>query len=212
MTTATAPDAPPTAITPPPAANGTPAAGPVRRRWTRDENYRMGELGFFDGQRVELIDGEVVVMSPINETHVFGVNLTARRLWQLLGPEFYVRVQSPLDFGPDGSPEPDIAVVRGDPRAFATAPATAEWVFEVAESSLAYDTGDKVGLYAAAGVPDYWVLDLVNRRLIVYRDPRPDPTRRFGHGYFQQTTYVPADSVAPLAAPSATIAVAELLP
>jgi Uma2 family endonuclease len=172
----------------------------------------MGELGFFDGQRVELIDGEVLVMSPINEPHVFGVNLTARRLWQLLGPEFYVRVQSPLDFGPNGSPEPDIAVVRGDPRAFATAPTTAEWVLEIAESSLAYDTGDKVGLYAAAGAPDYWVLDLVNRRLIVYRDPRPDPTRRFGHGYFQQVTYTPADSVAPLAVLAAAVAVADLLP
>ena len=85
-------------------------------------------------------------------------------------------------------------------------------LIEVADSSLAYDLGAKASLYAAAGIADYWVVDVVNRRLHVFRDPRPDPAQRFLHGYRQLTIYDPPDSVAPLAAPNNPVRVADLLP
>ncbi len=83
---------------------------------------------------------------------------------------------------------------------------------EVADSSLAFDIGEKASLYAAAGITDYWVLDLAHNRLYVFRDPRPDAVQRFGHGYFRQSLLAPADRVSPLAAPSASILVSDLLP
>jgi Uma2 family endonuclease len=83
---------------------------------------------------------------------------------------------------------------------------------EVADSSLAFDIGDKASLYAAAGITDYWVVDLAHGRLYVFRDPRPEQGQRFGHSYFRQSLLGPADRVSPLAAPGASILVGELLP
>jgi Uma2 family endonuclease len=83
---------------------------------------------------------------------------------------------------------------------------------EVADSSLSFDLGDKASLYAASGIEDYWVLDVVNRRLHILRDPRPDSNQRFGFGYSQQRSFWPADRVSPLALPQSTMVVSNLLP
>jgi Uma2 family endonuclease len=127
-------------------------------------------------------------------------------------PGFTVRPQLPLDLGQTTDPEPDIAVVRGTPQSHPTTPNTAEIIVEVSDSSLAFDLGDKAGLYAAAGIADYWVLDLANRRLHVLRDPRLDAALRFGHGYFSQQVSLPTDRVSALAAPQSSILVGDLLP
>jgi Uma2 family endonuclease len=178
-------------------------------RFTREQYYRLGELGFFDGRRVELVRGEIVLMSPVNEPHVASVSLTTDVLKAAFGPGHYVRVQAPLNLGTI-DPEPDVAVVPGGPRDYAAPPTTALLVVEVADTSLHYDTTTKAEEYATAGIVDYWVIDLAGRQLIVFRDPHPIPDG--GAAYRTHLTFGPNDSVAPLAAPAATVKVADLLP
>ncbi|HEX4612985.1 MAG TPA: Uma2 family endonuclease [Urbifossiella sp.] len=198
----------------PPAADPFAHLPPVAPfRWTRAEFYRLADAGYFAGKRVMLIDGEVLAMSPQNEPHAWGVVNALNTLQAAMGPVFTYRPQLPLDIGQASDPEPDVAVVPGrPPRRPGPHPTTAALVVEVADSSLAYDTGDKGGLYAAGGVTDYWVVDLAHGRLVVFRDPRPDPAARFGHAYASVLYLGPGDTLAPLAAPHAMIAVVDLLP
>ncbi len=185
---------------------------PVRpHRWTRDEYYRLAAAGFFDGKRVMLIDGEVFAMSPQNEPHSRSISLGSRALEAAYAGAAYARVQMPLDLGRASDPEPDVALVPGDPRTDVARPRTALLVVEVADSSLAYDTGDKASLYAAGGIADYWVVDLVNNRLVVFRSPRPDPAARYGHAYASVHNHDRTESVAPLTAPTSPVAVADLM-
>jgi Uma2 family endonuclease len=108
-------------------------------------------------------------------------------------------------------PVPDIAVVPGSPRDYAEHPRGALLVVEIAESSLTYDCGDKADLYAAGGIRDYWVVDLIHRQVIVHRDPASDPVRVFGARYRTVTT-VDAGTPAPLEAPGKAVVVRHLLP
>jgi Uma2 family endonuclease len=83
---------------------------------------------------------------------------------------------------------------------------------EISDSSLAFDTTDKASIFAAGSIPDYWVVDLVNRRVLIFRNPQPDPTQPFSFGYASKTIHAPGSTVSPLAAPQAAVAVADLLP
>lgn len=183
--------------------------GPRPFRFTREQYYRMGELGFFDRRHVELIRGEIVLMSPVKEPHVASVSLTTDVLKAAFGAGYYVRVQAPLNLGAT-DPEPDVAVVPGRPRDYAAPPTTALLVVEVSDTSLHYDTTTKAEEYATAGVTDYWVVDLVGRQLHVFRNPTPIPDG--GAAYRDKTTLAPTDTVSPLAAPTASVTVTELLP
>ncbi|MBX9625630.1 MAG: Uma2 family endonuclease [Gemmataceae bacterium] len=213
---ATGPAAPPSGPTPgpdpaPPA--GGPDAAPHPIRWTLGEFYRLAEAGFFAAQKVMLIEGRVLVMPPMKQPHACGVSLAEQATQAAFGPGFYPRAQQPLELGLSTDPEPDVAVVPGGPRDYLVAhPTTAPLVIEVAETSLAYDAGAKSSLYAAGGITDYWVIDVVHGRVFVFRDPRQDPTAPHGSSYFQRTTLVRGDTIVPLAAPNATVAVADLLP
>ena len=191
-------------------ATRNPPPAPAPRRWTREEYRRLGELGFFAGQRVELVRGEIVAMSPIGSGHMTGVSLTADALHAAFGPGYYTRVQGPLQLG-QSEPLPDVAIVAGKPRDYADAhPSTALLVVEVADSTLAYDLTVKAELYAEAGVADYWVLDLAARCLHVLRGPRP--LAPGGHAYRDTRVLAEAGAVAPLAAPGSPITVRDLLP
>jgi Uma2 family endonuclease len=119
-----------------------------------------------------------------------------------------VMVQAPLALGLEAEPEPDLAVVRGEWRDFvAGPPSTAELVIEVSDSTLAFDQGTKANLYARAGIAEYWIINLPERVLEVRR--RPDPAR----GEYQSISrHGSAEAVAPLADPTVTIAVRDLLP
>lgn len=178
---------------------------PKPLRWTKSEYYRLGEMGFFENKRVELIEGEIIEMQPIGGEHVRAVNVGNRVLSRAFGEGFYVSVQNPLDLGEDTEPMPDLAVIAGDPAASAEVPATAALIVEVADSSVRYDRTRKARVYARAGIADYWIVNLVDRTLEVYRQPGAD-------GYADPRVYRPGDTVAPLAAPEATLAVADLLP
>jgi Uma2 family endonuclease len=119
-----------------------------------------------------------------------------------------------LDLSPHSVPDPDLAVVPGTPRSYMTAsnPTTALLIVEVSESTLPYDRRAKASLYAAAGIADYWIVNLVQRQLEVHRDPVADTAQPYGFRYASRSILDPADVVAPLAAPQARITVADLLP
>ena len=186
---------------------------PQVHQWTRDEYYKMAEAGLFEGKHVELIEGRIIEMSPMGSAHATGVSLASDRLRSVVGPGFLTRSQMPLDLGDLSEPEPDIAVVAGTARDYTKAhPKVAVLIVEVSESSLDYDRTEKASLYAAAGIPDYWVLNLVDRRLEVRRDPVPDPSELYGFGYKTVMILEAGDFVSLLAAPQSSIAVADLLP
>jgi Uma2 family endonuclease len=189
-----------------------PQTEPRVRRWSRAEYYRLADMGFFRNQRVELIHGRIVKMPPMKNDHAVAVGLVEDALRTTFSKGYWVRVQMPLAMTPTSEPEPDLAVVPGRPRDYTDHPTKALLVVEVSDTTLWYDRGVKARLYAAAGVADYWVLDLPHRGLGVYRDPRPDPSRPQQVVYTQVTTLTEADTVSPLAAPKSQILVADLLP
>ncbi len=186
-----------------------------RRLWTREEYRRALRLGLFrPDERLELIGGEVVQkMSPQQSPHATSVRLTDEAL-RLAFPQGHdVRVQLPLALSEHDEPEPDVAVVVGSIRDYEDEhPRTAVLVVEVADSSLGTDRGPKAGLYAAAGIGEYWIVNLLDRLLEVHRDPAPMSGRPFGHGYHNVTRHDEAATVAPLTAPAAPIRVSDLLP
>jgi Uma2 family endonuclease len=177
------------------------------RRWTRKEYDRMVETGILGSEdRVELIEGEILTMSPQKSRHATGVQLAGDALQGVFGQGFVVRRQLPLALAADSEPEPDVAVVEGGPRDYRDAhPSTALLIVEVAEASLAYDRTAKRALYAAAGIPEYWIVNLPDRALEVYREP-------LGSDYRSRLVLRPDDIVSPRARPEARILAADLLP
>ncbi|MHB1422553.1 MAG: Uma2 family endonuclease [Gemmataceae bacterium] len=188
-----------------------PADEPTLRRWTREEYYRMGDVGFFHGQRVELIEGEIMVLSPQHWPHSSSVDRVGKLLDHFLGTGFWTRMQAPVNLGAS-EPEPDVSVAVGRREDYSDHPTTAILIVEVSESSLAYDRTRKASLYARVGIADYWIVNLVDNQLEVRRDPRPDPSQHYGHGYASAAILVPPAVVNPLAAPQVSLAVADLLP
>ncbi len=197
-----------TATSPPPAWT---AAGPRPVHWTCDEFHRAGDLGLFEGRRALLIDGVILEQGPMNPPHAVTLGLAEDSLRAAFGPGWRGRVQMPLVLGQDTDPVPDLAVLAGPVRGSTTHPTTADLVVEVADTSLRFDTTEKLGLYAAAGIGEYWVIDINGRVLLVFRDPRLAQGHPHNHDYTTALTLGPNDSVVPLAAPNATVRVADLL-
>jgi len=156
------------------------------RRWTRVEYDRLVEHGLFaTGERVELLGGLLVVREPRGGRHALGVRMV----------------------------EPDVSVVPGSFRDYPLEhPTRAVLVVEIADSSLALDRGEKAGLYARARVPEYGIVNLVDRTLEVHREPAPDTGAPFGSRYREIVTLRPGETVVALAAPDTVIAVADLVP
>jgi Uma2 family endonuclease len=187
-----------------------PSDAPHSRLWTKDEYYRLGELGFFDGMKAELLEGEIVVTSPQKWPHYSELDRVAEVLrWALQGG-VWVRTQAPLDLGLVIEPEPDVSVVKGCREDYTAHPTTALLVVEVSETTLAYDREDKASLFAKGKIDDYWVVNLIDCQLEVYRTPAPDASR--AHGYGDVTILRRGDSVSLLAFPGIAIQVDDLLP
>lgn len=184
------------------------------RRWTRLEYEKLIDLGIFaPGEPVELIGGELVVAEPQGAAHYTAVWKTAKALERAFGPGFMVRTQAPIGLDDESEPEPDVAVVPGVAEDYRSRhPSHPVLTVEVAESSLAVDRERKGGLYARAGLPEYWVLNLMNQVLEVYRAPATDPSAPFGWRYAGRDVFDAEAHVSPLAAPAARVAVGELLP
>ena len=208
------PPAPAAAIPAAPPSSAAPAvSGWTRFKWTVDEYRQLGRLDLFRGVRTVLIDGEIFTMPSPLPPHDDALTSTYEYLRAAFHPGHYVRVQQGFDVGTRYDPQPDLAVVPGNHKTYATrTPTTAVLVVEVAHTTLFDDTTTKAEAYAAAGVPDYWVVDVEGRRLIVYRKPAPLPEGLGATAYRSHEEYGPDDSVAPLAAPDKPVKVADLLP
>ena len=178
-------------------------------RFSREQYFRLGNLGFFPVRRVERIRGEIVEMSPMSWHHSLGIRLTADALRTIFGDSYWVHDQSPITLV-DSDPEPDVAVYPGSPRDYTEHPSNPLLIVEVAESSLSYDLTTKAELYATANLADYWVLDIANRQLHIFRDPQPIPDG--GSSYRTSRILGEAESIAPLAMPDAMVRVSDLLP
>lgn len=181
--------------------------------WTVKQFQRLYEQGFFEpGERVELIEGQIVPMSPQNPPHSRGVTWTNMVLTRECSSTHVVRVQLPLDLTPWSEPEPDFALVSyDDMRAAVAHPTSADLIVEVAESSLEYDRDEKASLYARVGIQDYWILNVRHDRLEVYRSPVAAPDRIFEHYYENIAFYEPTETVSPLVRPDVHIVVQSLL-
>jgi Uma2 family endonuclease len=184
------------------------------RRWSRREYEQLvGQSFFGPDERLELLDGLLLVKEPQSSAHMTAVRLVEEALRAAFGAGWDVRPQGPIALDPRSEPEPDVSVVRGSPRDYRDAhPSSPALVVEVALASLRLDRTRKGRAFARAGVPEYWIVNLVDRVLEVHRQPgRLDDARR-GWGYRSVRTLGPDDAVSPLAAPGASVAVADLLP
>ena len=152
-------------------------AAPARKRFTREEVELLDASGVFVGQRYELIDGDLIDKMGQNPPHSFGIQLLMRLLTGLFEGDL-IRVQQPMEAAPGDRerslPEPDFAVLRERNMEHRSRHPRGDemlLVIEVADTSAAFDRSRKAALYARAGVPEYWVLDLNARMLVIYRNP-----------------------------------------
>jgi Uma2 family endonuclease len=176
-------------------------------RWTRQQYEDLVGAGFIEeGARVELLDGYIVHMPVQNPRHSVAGELSQQALLRIFGDGFHVRSQRPIALDDCSEPEPDIAVVVGRPRDFTLRhPNGAVLIVEVSDTTLAKDRGQKLRAYARNLIPDYWIVNLPDQQIEVYRQPQEDTYR------VQQVLH-PGDFVSPLAKPDARVPVAELLP
>jgi len=186
----------------------------VEHGWTRAEYDRLvsGSLLPERGP-VELLGGALVCAEPQGSRHATAVDLAADALRLAFGAGWLIRTEKPLALGDESEPEPDLAVVAGARRDYRDAhPTTAALVVEVAESSLDADRAHKGSLYARAGLPEYWIINLVDHVVEVYRGVEPDAAAALGWRYRDPEVLGPSGAVSPLAAPAARVAIADLLP
>lgn len=172
----------------------------VRRRFTIEEYERMVDTGILaQDDRVELIEGEILEMSPIGNPHAAFVTNLTHLLVSGVGDRARVRVQGPVRALPRSVPQPDLALLR--PRSYVREAATTAdvlLVIEVADTSLQYDRTVKLRLYARAGIPEYWIVDANTETLAIYRSPSRER-------YTDARHPARGERVAPLAFPDATV-------
>jgi Uma2 family endonuclease len=179
------------------------------RRFTVHEYYRMLEVGILrEDDRVELIQGEILPMSPKSISQVAGVRRTSKRLEKILGRRAFIRAQEPIHLDDSSEPEPDVVVAQPSETAYEDhhpTPVELYAVIEVADSSFAKDRDQKAPLYAEAGILQYCILNVRDRELEDYRDPSP-------RGYRSFRVYTARDRFNLVAFPEIEIKVADLLP
>ncbi|MBI2202571.1 MAG: Uma2 family endonuclease [Candidatus Rokubacteria bacterium] len=179
----------------------------ARRLFTREEYHRMAEVGILKpADRVELIRGEIIRMSPPGRRHVAFVDNLNQLLVLRLAGRGIVSVQNPVVLSDDTEPQPDLAIRRRRAVSYKDREAFAEDVLlliEVADSSLSYDRSTKLRLYAEAGIAEYWVVDCTAESIEVHRAPGPD-------GYRDVTSVASAATVALQAFPDVSLPLAEI--
>jgi Uma2 family endonuclease len=182
--------------------------GPLLKRWTREQYERAVAAGVFGPEeRLELIHGVIVYKMPQNPPHLKATQKGRRTLERALGSSFFVLCQAPVTLSTDGVPEPDLTVIRSDVDDLEGLPTESDvaLIIEVSDTTLIYDQTTKAGVYGQAGIPEYWIVDLNARSLEVRRGPR-------ANGYGSLQTLAETDFVTPLAAPTISVAVTDLLP
>jgi Uma2 family endonuclease len=170
--------------------------------------HRMAEVGIFrPDERVELISGQVMRMAAKGTAHTAAVTRINRLFGDRLGARVLLRLQDPIALDNYSEPEPDVAIVKPDPLDYEEHHPTVADVFliiEVADSSLKFDCEVKAIAYAKSGISDYWVLDVVGRKLHVFRLPTAE-------GYQSETILLEGVTVFPIAFPDCEIRVEEML-
>lgn len=185
----------------------TMASTPRVRLWSRVEYEKLVASGVFGpGDRVELLEGEVIDMTPEKSRHAAAVDLVAEALREAFGASHTIRVQHPLAISGTSEPQPDVAVVTGTARDYVDQhPTSAALVVEVSDSSLDYDRTKKARAYAQAGIAEYWIVNLVEGVVEVHCEPRAE-------GYGEVDRLTSGDTVSPRAASHGAVAVSDLLP
>ncbi|SPF34158.1 conserved hypothetical protein [Candidatus Sulfopaludibacter sp. SbA4] len=184
---------------------------PPRKRWTRQECEAFEASGLWDQQKLELVDGELINKMGKNRPHSNALVFIHGWLIRVFGEE-YVNQEVPIDVAPEDNPtnepQPDLIVLtrpswdfpKNNPQ-----PGDLRLVVEISDSTLGFDLTKKAGLYARAGIVEYWVLDVEARRLVVHRDPQ--------NGLYRSVTvYGAKESVAPLASPGREFRVGDAFP
>jgi Uma2 family endonuclease len=175
-------------------------------KWTLEDYHRMIEAGVLDDRPVELLQGEIVEMSPEGEPHAYYSDEAADYLGELLGRRAKIREGKPITLPDDSEPEPDIAIVQPlgvEYLAHHPYPENIFWLIEFSNSSLAKDTEVKSKVYAEAGIPEYWLINLRKMELMVYRQPVD--------GGYQSNVTLTQGEITPLAFQEVAVSVARLL-
>jgi Uma2 family endonuclease len=187
-------------------------AEPQTFKWTLDRYLDVAESGALSNERVELIDGEIIDMPAQKEPHALSVSKTIRALMELFPEPYYVKSQSTYRLSGWSAPEPDVMLLpemRDQGRALHDLPLV---VIEVAETTLRYDRVRKGSLYASRGIQDYWIVNIPDDQVEIYRSPVKDPQSSFGWKYDQMQPLKRGDRVEMLAAPGKVIEVSRMLP
>ena len=179
-----------------------------KHRFTVADYHRMAEVGILsESDRVELVEGEVVGMSPIGSSHAGCVNRLVRVLSKLAEGRALLGVQNPLGLSDFSEPQPDVVLLRPRADDYAEShpdPTDVLLLIEVADTSLEYDRDVKVPVYARAGIPEVWLLDLNQGCVEVYREPSPN-------GYRQTTNAWQDETLRPVSLPEISVRVDDLL-
>lgn len=171
-------------------------------QWTLERYHQAIAAGIFADENIELIRGELILVSPEGTAHVYYSDRLSKVLQRLLQNRAQVREGRPITLSNNSEPQPDLAIVApldADYLEHHPYPANIFWPVEYSNSTLAYDLGEKQRLYAAAGIPEYWVVNLVDGQLTVFRSPQAT-------GYQQQQA-LQIGQVTPLAFPDITVGV-----
>ena len=170
------------------------------------EYHQMAEAGILAAdEQVELLAGHIIQKMPKGPAHSAFCKRIEKLLERSLGERILVRLQDPIQLNPLSEPEPDIAIVQPRDDFYEVAhliPEQVYWLIEIADTTIKRDLGLKAELYAAAGVKDYWVLNLATQQLHIFREPQAD-------GYQRQTILQNQQTVSPLQFPDIVVSVAE---
>lgn len=179
------------------------------RLWTVNEYHQMIETGILSpDERIELIEGQIVELSPQRPPHATTTGCVSEYLKELLGSRVAIRIQVPVTLQPKSEPEPDIALVLPPQRRYRDRHPNESDIFliiEVADTTLTSERQTKALTYAKASIADYWIIDVKNSRLFVLRNPGQE-------AYLQENVLEHDEFVTPLAFPDVSVSVKELLP
>ncbi len=185
---------------------------PKAYRWTVNDYYEMYEAGMFEGKRMELIDGQIIEIPTPSRLGATAITLTTDTLREVFKEGFFIMSRCPLRLSEHSELEPHIAVIAGNPRDYKDAhPHMAALVVEVAQDDSTYCHQEKMSVYAKAGIADYWIINLFERQLEVYRQPKRVFPTPFDYEFPEVITLTELESIKPLAA-NLAVAVANLLP
>ncbi|BAY90555.1 MULTISPECIES: Uma2 family endonuclease [unclassified Tolypothrix] len=171
-------------------------------KWTIDEYHRMIAAGILDDRRVELLKGEIIEMSPEGEPHAYFSTEAGEYLSRILGERATIRPAKPITLLNNSEPEPDIAIVQRLGREYVNHhpyPENIFWLIEYSDSTLEKDLEIKSKVYAEAEIPEYWVVNLRKRQLIVFRDPQD--------GEYASKSTLTGGTIYPIAFPDIAVAV-----